>query len=138
MLYQCTSLTTVFIPESVTSIGQYFLASCSSIADVYCYAESLPETSSYAFSYYGEKYISAATLHVPEVSIDLYKATKPWSDFGTIVPLKDEDAIEDVKANENALEADYYDIHGIKMAKPQKDIYIIRHSDGTTRKVLIK
>jgi len=31
-----------------------------------------------------------------------------------------------------------YDINGMKRKQPQKGINIIRYSDGTTRKVLIK
>ena len=35
-------------------------------------------------------------------------------------------------------DADYYDLNGRKLAAPQKGINIIRYSDGTTRKVLLK
>lgn len=31
-----------------------------------------------------------ATLYVPSASLDAYKATAPWSSFGTILPIKDE------------------------------------------------
>ena len=35
--------------------------------------------------------ISTATLHVPAVSLEAYKATAPWSGFGTIVALTNEE-----------------------------------------------
>ena len=49
-------------------------------------------------------------------------------------------------ANPNGIEnisgstssSDIYDLQGRKLAEPQKGINILRHSDGTTRKVLIK
>ena len=50
----------------------------------------------------------------------------------------DPDGIGEVKASEEVTEVARYDIQGRMIAQPQKGINIIRHSDGTTRKVLIK
>ena len=44
----------------------------------------MPSTQSNAFD---GSYPEYATLHVPDASIDSYKATKPWSSFGKIVGL---------------------------------------------------
>ena len=57
-------------------------AFCYELTDVYCYAENVPETSSSTFEY---SYIENATLHVPAAAIEQYKASYPWSQFGTIV-----------------------------------------------------
>ncbi len=50
----------------------------------------------------------------------------------------DPDGIEDIKTSEDAIEVARYDIQGRKIAKPQRGINIIRYSDGTTRKVMVK
>ena len=50
----------------------------------------------------------------------------------------DPDGIEDVKAAKDVTEIARYDIQGRKLDKPQKGINIIRYSDGTSRKVLVK
>ena len=50
----------------------------------------------------------------------------------------DPDGIEEVKSSEDATEVARYDLQGRMIAKPQKGINIIRYSDGTSRKVLIK
>jgi len=68
----------------VTSIGSYAFNGCSGLIDVTCLAESVPSTRSSAFT---SSPIKIATLHVPETAIDDYKATAPWSKFGTIVAL---------------------------------------------------
>lgn len=105
--YNCRNLTSVTIPNSVTSIGTSAFRECSSLisvtigngikyvydnafgdcsqlTDVYCSAESVPGTSSDAFK---GSYIEYATLHVPNVSLQAYKDTEPWSQFGTIKAL---------------------------------------------------
>lgn len=80
----CTSLTSVTIGSGVTSIGGYAFFNCSSLKNVYCYPENVPYTVSDAF--YGTP-ISSATLHVPAVSVNAYKAADYWKDFKSIVAL---------------------------------------------------
>ena len=78
----CSRLTSVNIGNSVENIGAKAFAYCAELTDVYCYAESVPTTQSDAFV---DSYIDYATLHVPAASVEQYKATAPWSNFGTIV-----------------------------------------------------
>ena len=80
----CSGLTSVTIGNSVKSIGGAAFMDCSGLKDVYCYAEKVPSTDSFAFVFLP---IQNATLHVPAASIDSYKATEPWSSFGKIVAL---------------------------------------------------
>lgn len=84
----CTGLTSVTIPNSVTSIGKFAFLDCTEIKDVYCYAKNVPTTNSEAFL---NSNIKNATLHVPTASIDVYKASSPWSNFKDIVALTDSD-----------------------------------------------
>ncbi|MBP5393605.1 MAG: hypothetical protein J6Y59_07310 [Bacteroidaceae bacterium] len=58
---------------------------CSSLTDVYCYAENVPSTGYDAFN---ETPITSATLHVPAGSVSAYKAKSPWSGFGSIVAIE--------------------------------------------------
>jgi hypothetical protein len=135
----------------VTSISMYAFSGCSGLTEVYCLAENVPETSSKAFD--GTP-IASATLHVPAASIDAYKATGPWSGFGTIVGLTQDmiDGIREIKDESLTLalsegEGDWYDLNGRKMANGQSSMFngklprginIIRYADGTSKKVLIK
>jgi len=141
----CSGVTSVIIPASVTILGYHAFWDCSSLTDVFCYAVKVPtrdpnifigSTDDYilreSLKFFNESYISSATLHVPAASVEEYKATYPWEDFGAIVPLTDEDAIEEVKARD-ALDPVCYDILGRRITKPQKGLNII-----SGRKVLIK
>jgi len=54
---------------------------CSKLEEIYCYAEKLPSTETNAFE---NSNTQNATLYVPASAINDYKATAPWSEFGTI------------------------------------------------------
>ena len=86
----CINLTSVIIPNSVTSIGAYAFGHCYILKKVYCYAEEIPSTdySSYYTSFY-ETPINEAKLYVPENSITKYQSIYPWSGFGEIAKLEE-------------------------------------------------
>ena len=123
---------------------------CSSISDIYCLAENVPSANSGSGAFYNAP-TATATLHVPECSIDMYKETWPWSSFGTIVALTQDD-IDGISLTPTLSkgEGDWYDLSGCKISAEanssfftlrsslKKGINIIRHSDGTTRKVMVK
>ena len=98
----CSSLTSVTIPNSVTSIGNGAFADCRNIENVYCYAEEVPSAISDAFD---DSNIKNATLHVPASSIEAYKTTAPWSDFGTIKAIEGTEGIESVEARGIAIQS---------------------------------
>ena len=82
--YGCSGLTSITIPNSVTSIGEKAFGNCMGLKDVTCLAESLPSTNAAAFD--GSS-IGSATLHVPESALSDYQNTAPWSGFGKIVAI---------------------------------------------------
>lgn len=85
--YGYSDLTEVTIPGSVTEIGGNAFSDCDGLKEAYCYAENVPGTGKNAFQ---NASISSATLYVPASSLETYKATEPWSGFGTIKPLSEE------------------------------------------------
>ena len=73
------------------SIGEYAFANCAELTDVYCYAENVPSTGGYSFLDTNTQY---ATLHVPALSIEKYKAITPWCYFSKIVAIDGTDIAE--------------------------------------------
>jgi len=74
-------LTSITIPGSVTSIDHVAFWGNIELADVYCNAESVPNTETDAFS---SVQIEQVTLHVPVGCVEAYQAASPWKDFGAI------------------------------------------------------
>ena len=98
---ECSGLTSVIIGNSVTSIGGDVFRDCPELLDVYCYAENVPSTKSSAFD---GSYPENATLHVPAASINSYKASAPWSSFGTITSILGTVTLTDGEKYENNIE----------------------------------
>ena len=78
-------------------------------------------------------YPEYATLHVPDASVDSYKATAPWSGFGKIVALTPEETgIDELKGEYGKRKTVVFDLSGRRVQKAQKGIFI---RDG---KVVVK
>ncbi len=82
--YGCSGLESVTIGNDVTSIGTSTFNNCSALKEVSCLAEQVPSTGPNVLQ---SGTIASATLYVPETSLDTYKSTTPWKNFGTILPV---------------------------------------------------
>lgn len=80
--YNSANLKNVIIGESVTSIGNYAFKGCP-IECIICKGETPATANTNTFD---NSTIANATLVVPtEASIEAYKASKGWKNFGTII-----------------------------------------------------
>ena len=95
-------MTSITIPNSVTSIGGSAFAKCGNLENVYCYAEKIPYLGYYIFK---DSYIEYATLHVPSSALSYYQTTEPWSGFGTIKAIEGTEGIESVEARGIAIQS---------------------------------
>ncbi len=118
------------LPESVTNIGYKAFSSCKGLKEIYCFAEKTPQVDTETFYDIQPKEI---LLVVPDVAVEQYKAHPIWSQFWIETPTGVRLAPAISHGNDIR-----YDIQGRKLNKPQKGINIIRYSDGTTKKILVK
>lgn len=81
-------LTTLILGKSVSTLQLY---KCKELTDVYCPLIE-PIKAQYSHVIFSDDcQIEYATLHVPESSVSAYQSAEVWSNFGTIVALKEGD-----------------------------------------------
>jgi hypothetical protein len=167
----CDGLTSVTIPNSVISLGENAFLGCDELksvtigsgmniissnafsystflSDVYCLVDQISDGSSDSEGIFAapnaffDIYLENATLHVPASSIDAYKTTYPWCDFGNIVALTEEESdpssIVLTNSDSSPYPIKYFNLDGKRISKPQRGLNIIKMSDGTTKKIFIK
>jgi hypothetical protein len=64
---------------------------------------------------------------VPALALDAYNTTAPWSDFGNIVPLTEEevDGIEGPTPSPSLVERGaWFDLNGRRVQQPRNGIFI--------------
>ena len=83
--YRCSSLTSVTIPDSVTTIGYQAFYGCRSLTSVYCSATTPPSLGDNAFQYsLGGRYLNiGCDIYVPTESIEAYKSASGWSEYAS-------------------------------------------------------
>ena len=96
----CSNLKTVTLGKSMQNIQNGAFANCPLLEDVYCKANTPPTCYTAYNNLYGKvmdsfynSYVEYINLHVPEASVETYKATEPWNGFGSIVAM-DEPVVE--------------------------------------------
>ena len=87
-------------------------------------------------------YVEYVTQHVPEVSLQQYKDHDVWGKFFKMVPLDETSAIndidrEDTENSTSEIEA-IYDQNGQCLPALCRGVNIIKMSDGSIKKVLVK
>ncbi len=80
---------------------------------------------------------STCTLYVPIGSKEKYATADQWQDFLNIVEM-DMTPVNSIVANGSAKAVGYYTIDGKQVPTPQRGVNIIRYSNGTARKVLVR
>jgi hypothetical protein len=136
VFYGSSGLTSVTIGKNVSTIGAKAFANCGKLEDVYCYAVRYPNVERNTFE---NSYLDYVTLHVPAESVNNYKNHEVWSLFKAVVPLNGgEMGISTIQNAECIMHNGIYSLNGHHISSPNKGLNIIRMSDGTVKKVMVK
>lgn len=84
-LGSCEQLINIYIPSSVEKIGPYAF-NCRNLNEVTIAAPNVPLTNNYAF---GQLNLGNMTLRVPSSSMEDYKTSTPWNQFGCIKSIEE-------------------------------------------------
>ena len=129
----CSGLTSLTLPAGITSIGEFAFSYCSGLTSIYVYAEKVPRIGRYAFEGCASR---KCTLYVPKGTYDNYRR----SEFGYFVNIVEFDAtgIDKTTTSTDVEEVSRYSVNGQRLAVPVKGLNIVKYSDGTVRKVVVK
>ncbi len=130
----CTALTTATIGSSVTEIGSKAFENCSVLEEINSKSTTSPTIYEDTFSGVDKE---TCVLNVPVDCMDAYSQADYWSEFYNINE-EDFSGIENIFVGENAKPLERYTINGAKISTPQRGINIVKYSDGSSKKILVK
>ena len=129
----CSGLTSFTIPSSVTSIGWGAFGGCSGLTSIYVYTEKLPNMGRDVFDGCDAK---KCTVYVPKGTYDDY-----WiSEFGYFENIVEFDptGINNVITSNDTKELSRYSLNGQRLSAPAKGLNIVKYSDGSVKKVAVQ
>ena len=129
----CSSLTSVNIPSSVTSIGEWAFYYCSGLRSIYVYAETVPSIGFCAFEGCDSK---NCTVYVPKGTYDAYWYSE-WGYFENIVEF-DATNIRNIVAEPEVQENARYAVNGQRLTAPIKGINLVKYNNGRIKKEIVK
>ena len=143
----CDSEGKIEIPETVTQLGK--LAFCGTPKQLYINCKTPPyctDISSLGNQFYDfaeKKYTwtipQEYKIIVPLGTKDIYQTTWPWSRYDERCYIqRNTSGIETVEADGSQDEESIFSLDGRQIDFKQKGVNIVRHKDGTAKKVLVR
>ena len=116
----------------MTALGDFCFAKCSKMTSIVMLPSTPPSAGEGLFNY-----TPLNTIYVVDEDAEIaYIAQTPWRDYEIVVLPK---GIEDLATDKTDADVvDYYDLSGLQLAGKQRGLIIVRYSDGTSLKVMVK
>ena len=135
---RCKSLSSVTIGNAVESIGKHAFWYCTNLKEFISLTSTPPvvvEDENGAT--FADVDLSKATLYVPQGSKEKYEQAAVWNTFGKIVEINPTN-IAGVENGISNMIISRYSVNGQRLATPAKGINIVKYSDGSVRKEMVK
>ena len=129
----CSGLTSITIPSGVTSIGRCAFSGCSGLTSIYVSWNTPLYISSSVFYNVDKK---ACTLYIPKGTYQEYWLSN-WGEFENIIEY-DPTGIDKPSAETELKEISRNAANGTLLKVPTKGLNIVRYSDGSVIKEMVK
>ncbi len=131
----CLALTELVIGSSVTNLYDWAFAHCAALKSITSLNPTPPTAETeYVFCDVDRE---SCILYVPKGAKEAYSTADVWKGFYHIVEI-DETGIDSITFDGTEVEG-FYNLSGVRVNTPTKgNVYIVRYSDGSRRKVLLK
>ena len=144
----CENLTSIVLPSSLTGMGHRDFYGCTKLATIYAYMNVPPRyyDTRYPDFYYPFEFGSNsimngvrdnAVLYIPKGSSSAYSKAVDWRDFKNIVEFEPT-GVENMNMAKKITEVSRYTLDGQRLDHPRRGLNIVKYSDGTVRKILVK
>ena len=144
----CENLTSIVLPSSLTGMGHRDFYGCTKLATIYAYMNVPPRyyDTRYPDFYYPFEFGSNsimngvrdnAVLYIPKGSSSAYSKAIDWREFKNIVEF-DPTSIENINTAKDIKKTSSYTLDGQRLDHPRRGLNIVKYSDGTVRKILVK
>lgn len=129
----CGGLSTISIPKGISTIEKLAFKDCGKIEKVYSGIETPFDIEPTVFN---KNTLYNATLYVPKGTIEKYRSKKGWKEFVWIEENESTNinSINDYKTKELGR----FTLSGGRASITGRGIILVKMSDGTTKKIMIK
>ena len=132
--FRNTKLTNVELPSTLTAMENKVFDGCKELTTVMFTSKAVPTLPDELFS----NCPKLKTIIVPEESLEAYKAALKLPEGVTIEGRAGIAAVRSATASAAVVEVARFDLQGRRLAQPQKGVNIVRYSNGTTAKVVVR
>lgn len=132
--WHCSGLTTLSLPSNLTKIGMNAFRKCNGLTSIYANMTTPAEIDQCAFD---ENIKANATLYVPNGTYQTYAVANCWRDFLKIKEF-DSTGVESVFSTSDVKELSRYTVNGQRLKEPTRGLNIVKYSDGSSRKEIVK
>ena len=129
----CRGLTNLEIPSSVTWIGKKAFYFCSGLTSIYVSWNTPLRISSDVFDMVDKK---SCILYIPKGTYQEYWLSN-WGDFENIIEY-DPTGIDNSSAETEIKEISRNAVNGLLLKAPTKGLNIVKYSNGSVRKEMVK
>lgn len=143
----CTGLEKLLLGKNIARIDEGVCVGASNLTGVYCYADNLSDERVNTFAFADENMMEKCTLYVPKGKIDFYDSqlwvhyTEDGEDLKFFADIKEmSEEATGIEKNEinTTRPVSIYSIDGRQLNDRQKGLNIIKMSDGSVKKVMVK